>query len=505
MSHDRTVVPPIYPSDAHEGCRVAFKSDVGVGRDENQDFMGYMRMTGQQVLVVADGMGGHSGGFEASRVAVQAVQEVFGKHGSNRPAPELLQEAVHEAHRKVTQVAESNPSMQGMGTTIVMCLVRQQNVWVAHVGDSRCYHIRGARFTLLTLDHSRVNRMVEAGMVSPEAAVNHPMGHILESCVGGADLPRATVTVSPIHLAKGDRLLLCSDGFWGSVSEEEMATVATEASLIASIEASVSRALLNQTDDNTTLGMLECEDGPQSTPMPKDVRAGMGGRLSAPPPPTKNSALPESHSAGATLMSRKSSRLPWILGFFVAVIFGGLIGGAVVYYWQTSQPSNEPPPVAGSAVVPAKPADTDAAPDVEVKEEARPRERSPIRSKSQRRKPADAAGANTQKIPEDQVKKADPKKVVPAEAEEPTPAEAEEPTPDEAEEPTPDEAEDPAPDEVESPTPAKEENAPGGEPPAPPPPAVAPSGDVDAEDEPKSARERRREERKAGSSDKKDE
>ena len=258
---DRKTIQPIVPETLHDGVRVVAMSDVGCVREENQDFMGWFSVEAAQLLVVADGMGGHSGGFEASRIAVDKIRQTFVELGPTHSPVAVLGESVRRANAGVREVAASSSAMRGMGTTVVMALVHDGEAWLAHVGDSRCYLVRDGRATLLTMDHSRVNRMVAAGLLSPEAAEDHPMGHILERSVGADDRVEAEVTPKPLQLFRGDRLVLCSDGLWGMVKGHEIGDLFTGQDLRASVEAAIQLALDRGADDNTTVGSLEVVEG----------------------------------------------------------------------------------------------------------------------------------------------------------------------------------------------------------------------------------------------------
>ena len=317
---DRKTIPPIVPEALHDGVRVVAMSDVGCVRQENQDFMGWFSVEGAQLLVVADGMGGHSGGFEASRIAVDKIRQTFVELGASGNPVTVLAEAVRRANAGVREVAGASPHMKGMGTTVVMALVRDGQAWLAHVGDSRCYLVREGRATLLTVDHSRVNRMVAAGLLTPEAAENHPMGHILERSIGADDQVEAEVTSKPLQLLQGDRLILCSDGLWGLVKGPEIAVAFTGQELRPSVEKVIALALDRGADDNTTVGALEVVDG---------LVADQGD---SPPGADETRRVPA--AASTTQVAELSDRRPASppdsaaatgVGFLLAVLFLGVV------------------------------------------------------------------------------------------------------------------------------------------------------------------------------------
>ena len=271
---DRIHIPPILPADLVSGCRVVALSDVGRVREENQDYMGHAVRGSEQLLVVADGMGGHSGGFEASRIAVDALLNYFQESGEGTSSAEVLRTGIEQANARVRLAASENPMLRGMGSTITAALISDGHAHLAHVGDSRIYLIRDGQARLLTLDHSRITRMIEVGMITPEQAKNHPMGHILERSIGSSDSIDVELQ-SPVRLAQGDVLLLCSDGLWGLIEDEELSTIFQDPDLKTAAERAIGMAMQRGADDNTTLGVLRMEEGPEAADDISDVRTAL--------------------------------------------------------------------------------------------------------------------------------------------------------------------------------------------------------------------------------------
>jgi serine/threonine protein phosphatase PrpC len=274
---NRVDVPPIITAEPYLGCSIVALSDVGCVREENQDFMGYARLPDAQVLVVADGMGGHSGGFEASRIVVSAVKQVCAQI-ADQPPLQLLEQSLRRAHDLVRQAAASDPNLTGMGSTAVIACIQNRQLWLGHVGDSRAYLIRDGQSRQLTVDHTRVNRMIEEGMITVEEAVEHPMGHILERSLGAVPGVLPDVQPAPLELLPGDRILLCSDGFTGRVSDNEIAALFSTANLEADARAALQLALDRQADDNTTIALIEVDGPRQTTPAPNSIAGRSPGR-----------------------------------------------------------------------------------------------------------------------------------------------------------------------------------------------------------------------------------
>ena len=271
---DRVTIPPINSLEAAAGFRGVGRSDVGRARSENQDFMGLFRTQDRVLAVLADGMGGHSGGYEASRITVDAMRSVM-LDRPNDPPTDVLRAGIELAHKRIVDIAEASPDLKGMGTTVVAALVTNGTAWVAHVGDSRAYAVRKGVGYLQTLDHSRVHRMLLEGMIKAEQVANHPMGHILERSVGASPVLEADVRMTPIPLQKGDRIVLMSDGVWSIVNDEEIARIVSLAPLPLAAETLLGVALTRMADDNSTVMILEAAEGGPAAPL-EDVRAKHG-------------------------------------------------------------------------------------------------------------------------------------------------------------------------------------------------------------------------------------
>ncbi|MGH0034586.1 MAG: Stp1/IreP family PP2C-type Ser/Thr phosphatase [Myxococcota bacterium] len=201
----------------------ASQSDVGRVRDHNEDSCGeFEDASGQRLLVVADGMGGHKGGATASRVAVEAIGEVFTRSTSDPPT--TLQTALLTANQRVHELSLQNPELRGMGTTAVVLMVDSEGRgWVAHVGDSRAYRLRNGKIEPLTADHSVVGEMLRQGLITEADAAVHPRRNEILRSVGVEANVRPDV--ASVDLVEGDRFLLCSDGLSGVMEADEMAAV----------------------------------------------------------------------------------------------------------------------------------------------------------------------------------------------------------------------------------------------------------------------------------------
>jgi protein phosphatase len=241
---------------------VASLSDVGCQRENNEDSYLYWEPVADDELhskgrlaVIADGMGGYEGGQEASRLAVQTVRDVYDHVVRGDPHAALL-EAFARAHERIQAYAAEHPEFHGMGTTCTALVIRDRQLYFAHVGDSRLYLVRGAHISRLTRDHSYVGRLVESGLVRAEDAERHPQRHILTAALGAGI---EVAVESPEHgmaLQDSDNLLLCTDGLWGVVSDQELETAVKDSAPAECCAALVKLALERGGPDNITVQVL---------------------------------------------------------------------------------------------------------------------------------------------------------------------------------------------------------------------------------------------------------
>ncbi|MBW4661233.1 MAG: protein phosphatase 2C domain-containing protein [Drouetiella hepatica Uher 2000/2452] len=195
-------------------------TDPGLLRTVNQDDY-YLDPRGR-FFVVADGMGGHAGGQEASRIATEAIRECLEEYwDSDESSGALLENAFLKANQAILLDQSRHPERSDMGTTAVALLLRANQSWCAHIGDSRLYRLRGAKLSQITEDHTWVARAMRIGEITPDQARIHPWRHILSKCLGREDLRQ--VEVQNFDLQSNDRLLLCSDGLTEELSDHLIA------------------------------------------------------------------------------------------------------------------------------------------------------------------------------------------------------------------------------------------------------------------------------------------
>ena len=214
--------------DIRPGIEFAKITDIGCQREENEDSFAYwepesddqFRRLGR-LAVVADGMGGYEGGQQASSIAVKTVCEVYESAEDGNPQAALLH-GLHTAHARIQEYSRQHPGFFGMGTTCTAVSLKEDQLYFAHVGDSRLYLIRENTISRLTHDHSYVSRLVESGVIRAEEAEHHPQRNILTAALGVGSELTTDSPAAPLNLQAGDVLLLCTDGLWGLVSDQEL-------------------------------------------------------------------------------------------------------------------------------------------------------------------------------------------------------------------------------------------------------------------------------------------
>ena len=203
------------------------KTDVGKVRKMNQDY--YYISEDETLYILADGMGGYTGGEIASKLAtiaaVKYINEHFNKNNDYEKEEilEIIYNAIEYANKEVYKKAQSNEELDQMGTTIEVCLIYRNRAYLGHVGDSRIYRIRKGIMRKITTDHSYVQTLVEDGTITKEEAEHHPKKNMLVKAMGCEGNVNADVMVKGFQ--KDDIILICSDGLTNMISEEEILSI----------------------------------------------------------------------------------------------------------------------------------------------------------------------------------------------------------------------------------------------------------------------------------------
>ena len=243
------------------------KSEISLvgARESNQDRIACLMDGDSAFVVVCDGMGGHRAGEQAAEVAGRALCERY--RSATLPLLDplgFLHLAVGAAHEQVVNFGAGTPLETRPRATCAVLLVQDESAYWAHVGDSRVYHLRSGTVLARTRDHSHVELLLREGLIARDQMQSHPMRNFVESCLGGEQLLPEMTLSGRNALLGGDQLLVCTDGLWGNVSDEQIA------SSLAGPEPRLSDAMYRlarraveaggPTADNTSAVVVRCLD-----------------------------------------------------------------------------------------------------------------------------------------------------------------------------------------------------------------------------------------------------
>ncbi len=235
---------------------------TGLVRSKNEDSFGWFSIEGGELFIVADGMGGYAGGAEASKQTVLSFKGYFEAHygqhhGSFHGSPEkILQEALLFADARVQEIGRKNPALSSCGSTIVAFFVSGNIGYFIHAGDSRLYVFRNGHLRQVSRDHSAVQDMLSAGVISNREAAKAPKNVITQSVGGNIDKSRCTV--ERFEIVPGSSYLLCSDGLWGTVPADKLRNILSQP-VPASSKANlmINAAIDAGGPDNITVQLIE--------------------------------------------------------------------------------------------------------------------------------------------------------------------------------------------------------------------------------------------------------
>jgi serine/threonine protein phosphatase PrpC len=229
------------------------------GRHVNQDRMGYLYTRRSLMMTMADGMGGHARGEVAAEVTLQTLATLFQRDARPLlPDPAtFLEQSIHTAHRDLHRYRAENRLPEAPRTTIVACVVQDGIATWAHVGDSRLYLLRGGRIAHRTFDHSRVQQLVASGAVRAQDVKEHPERNRIYNCVGAFVAPKVEIA-KRVALRPGDVLLLCSDGFWSGLSDQDITDAFGRVTVMRAVPELMDRAIAEggvEPDNCTAIAM----------------------------------------------------------------------------------------------------------------------------------------------------------------------------------------------------------------------------------------------------------
>ncbi len=204
---------------------VAERYDVAVvsmpaDRPINEDFVGYKEGKKRLLVALADGLGGHGKGEEASKLAVENAEDLFNENGDiNEMLAEMFQTAQDRVMARQLEISNTNV----MKTTLVLGIVEDSLLYYGHIGDSRLYYFEDGKYKFHTLDHSVPQMLVSSGRIKEKDIRGHEDRNRLLRVIGTEwNDPRYEIAPKPAELRKGDAILLCSDGFWELITEKQM-------------------------------------------------------------------------------------------------------------------------------------------------------------------------------------------------------------------------------------------------------------------------------------------
>ena len=239
--------------------QVFAKTDIGRERKTNEDFY-YISKPGDKIklFILADGMGGYNAGEVASKMAVETVRDYIYKHfekskESKEKLEQLLKDAIEHANSAIYKRAQSKKDLNGMGTTLDVCLIYNSKIYIGHIGDSRVYRIRKEFMRRITRDHSYVQTLIEDGKITKEEALHHPKRNMLTKALGCMENVEPDVYTKTF--IKDDIILMSSDGLTNMVNETDIYNIVKQDKLNAA-ENLVKQATENGGYDNITVVII---------------------------------------------------------------------------------------------------------------------------------------------------------------------------------------------------------------------------------------------------------
>jgi serine/threonine protein phosphatase PrpC len=234
------------------------RSAIGLVRQGNED-SGFVS---PQLIAVADGMGGHAAGEVASKIAVQVLKSLvptlISADIDQDSVEDLLMHSLHSIDSEISLVTAEEIEKRGMGTTLTALLIRDGYISLLHVGDSRCYRLRGNTLEQLSNDHTVIQELLDQGAISQAEAAEHPQRSMLTQALrGDGDV---TPVLQMYEVKKGDRYLLCSDGLSGVLTEKEIKICLKKSDKDEAVKFLVDATYVNGAPDNVTVLIADLSD-----------------------------------------------------------------------------------------------------------------------------------------------------------------------------------------------------------------------------------------------------
>jgi serine/threonine protein phosphatase PrpC len=244
----------------------AMRTDTGLVRSHNEDAVAWVTSHDDaaatnrgSLALVADGMGGHAAGEVASALAADVVRRLY--YDLDGPIPQVLANAFAAANRAIIEYAQEHPECRGMGTTCTVLAFRDQQVWLAHIGDSRAYLLRDRHLTQLSEDQTLVAKLVSEGTITQAEADQSPMHNVILQALGTTANIKPMIGAKGLPLQSGDVLILCSDGVSNMVPDGKIAELASRLPPQEACDALIEAALAAGGHDNASLGVFSVTAG----------------------------------------------------------------------------------------------------------------------------------------------------------------------------------------------------------------------------------------------------
>jgi serine/threonine protein phosphatase PrpC len=234
------------------------RSAIGLVRQGNED----SAFASAQLIAVADGMGGHAAGEVASRIAIQVLQKLAptltADDVDQDSVEDLLMHSLHSIDAEIAAVTDEEIEKRGMGTTLTALLIRDNTIALLHVGDSRCYRLRGSTLEQLSNDHTVIQELLDQGAISEAEAAEHPQRSMLTQALrGDGDV---TPVLQMYEVKKGDRYLLCSDGLSGVLTDKEIKVGLKKSNKDEAVKFLNDATYINGAPDNVTILIADISD-----------------------------------------------------------------------------------------------------------------------------------------------------------------------------------------------------------------------------------------------------
>jgi len=236
---------------------VGLLSDVGNTRVLNEDYLGYYEDETKRIYVVADGMGGHSAGEVASKLAVDTILLNLKSIKDLQDLHSCINKAVIASNKEIYNLSIENNKLSGMGTTITACLIVDKKIFIANVGDSSGYIIKNNSIVKVTKDHSLVQQLIDNGSITEEEAVSHPNKNIITRALGTN--PIVEVDIFEHDLYDVSKILLCTDGLTNYIRPQELLDIVVENESQVACEKLIELSKLRGGRDNISVIVIEGE------------------------------------------------------------------------------------------------------------------------------------------------------------------------------------------------------------------------------------------------------